>query len=258
MAGRRRHPAVVSGAGVSAWRLYRDGLQLRNSLHQSSEFSERQREVGGLRFSRRVYEACRWRQVGEGAPARAANSAIRGSRHRGLPRVRCGLQVQTDGSLPRRSESRVCADVVTPFRPTQFGIWERIVGFRGAGLRKYVRVCAGHDHDSPAASHASSGDPRMSDRCRGGAGRRRNLYRQVRPREGAVPLGPRRQEEREQFLLGAGFISLGREVMGRNSHTAHWSGGHCRLHRRRPGPSDHHGPHLQRRHKCRRGICRAR
>src|SRR5688572_32540761 len=43
-------------------------------------------------------------------------------------------------------------------------------------------------------------------------------YRQVRPREGAVPLGPRRREEqgREQLVLGPRVTAVGRKSLGRH------------------------------------------
>ena len=53
-------------------------------------------------------------------------------------------------------------------------------------------------------------------RCRGSQ-RRRNLRRQVRPREGAVLLGPRRQERRKQLLLDARFRSFGLASNGAQS-----------------------------------------
>ena len=78
---------------------------------------------------------------------------------------------------------------------------------------------------------------------------RGDLHRQVRPREGAVPLGPRGQERREQLLLGprrrrrwAG------QTLGGDPHPAHRAGGHRRLPRGRPGPADHRRQRLQRRH----------
>ena len=71
-------------------------------------------------------------------------------------------------------------------------------------LREHVRVHprrpavqAGAD-DAPADRR---GDP---DGGRGRQPRRRDLHRQVRPREGPVPLGPPGQEGRRQLLLGPG------------------------------------------------------
>ena len=43
---------------------------------------------------------------------------------------------------------------------------------------------------------------------------RGDLHRQVRPREGAVPLGPRRQEGREQLVLDSRVAALGRQGLG--------------------------------------------
>ena len=44
---------------------------------------------------------------------------------------------------------------------------------------------------------------------------RGDLHRQVRPGEGAVPLGPRGQERRRQLLLGPRRHALGRQAVGR-------------------------------------------
>ena len=81
-----------------------------------------------------------------------------------------------------------------------------------------------------------------------GAAGRGDLHRQVRPGEGAVPLGPRGQEGREQLLLGARRRRPGPARTGAShSHPAHRPGGDRRFPRRRPGPADHHRPRLQRR-----------
>ena len=50
-----------------------------------------------------------------------------------------------------------------------------------------------------------------------GPTRRGDLHRQVRPGEGAVPLGPLRQERREQLVLDARLAALGRQELGRRS-----------------------------------------
>ena len=78
-------------------------------------------------------------------------------------------------------------------------------------------------------------------------GRRRDLHRQVRPREGAVPLGPLRQEGREQLVLDPRVAAVGRQGLGRGLDAAHRPGGDRRLPRRRSRPADHHRPRLQRR-----------
>ena len=75
---------------------------------------------------------------------------------------------------------------------------------------------------------------------------RGNIHRQICTGEGAVPLGPPRQEGREQLLLRAGLADLGRQRLGLHPDPAHRPGGDRRLHRRRPGPADHHRPRLQR------------
>ncbi len=51
-----------------------------------------------------------------------------------------------------------------------------------------------------------------------GPGGEEIYHRQVRPREGAVPLGPRRQERREELVLGARVAPVGRQELGHASH----------------------------------------
>ena len=67
----------------------------------------------------------------------------------------------------------------------------------------------------PRAIYAETVRAGAADGRRRRARRRRDLHRQVRPREGAVPLGPRREEGREQFVLDSGVAALGRQGMGR-------------------------------------------
>ena len=99
--------------------------------------------------------------------------------------------------------------------------------------------------EAPDAEAVRAG---TADRGRGRAGRRGDLHRQVRPREGAVPLGPRgREEGREQLLLGPGVTAVGGQALGRVDHPAHRPGGHRRLPRGRPRSADHHRQRLQRR-----------
>ena len=49
-----------------------------------------------------------------------------------------------------------------------------------------------------------------------GPGGRGDLHRQVRPREGAVPLGPLRQEGREQLVLDPRVAAVGGQELGRD------------------------------------------
>ena len=49
-----------------------------------------------------------------------------------------------------------------------------------------------------------------------GPGGRGDLHRQVRPGEGAVPLGPARQEGREQLVLDPRVAAVGGQELGRD------------------------------------------
>ena len=115
----------------------------------------------------------------------------------------------------------------------------------------------------PAAHDAAAGHPGRADRGRRRRRGRGDLHRRVRPREGAVPLGPRGQERREQLVLDPRRRRPGPARAGaRSSHPAHRPGGDRRLPRGRPRPADHHRPRLQRRadaalRRCRRTARRA-
>ena len=80
-----------------------------------------------------------------------------------------------------------------------------------------------------------------------GPGGRGDLHRQVRPREGAVPLGPARQEGREQLVLDPRVAPVGGQELGRDRDATHRAGSHRRFPRRRSRSADHHRPRLQRR-----------
>jgi hypothetical protein len=79
------------------------------------------------------------------------------------------------------------------------------------------------------------------------ARRRRDLHRQVRAGEGAVPLGSAGQEGSEQLVLDPRVASVGGQGLGRGLDAAHRPGGDRRLPRRRSRSADHHRPRLQRR-----------
>ena len=66
----------------------------------------------------------------------------------------------------------------------------------------------------PGPDHAMAGDLGSADRCGRRPGRQRDLYRQVRPGEGAVPLGSGGQTRREQLLLDSRVADVGRQGMG--------------------------------------------
>ena len=110
-----------------------------------------------------------------------------------------------------------------------------------------------------AAHHAQAVRAGTADRRGGGARGRRDLHRHVRPREGAVPLGPLRQEEPEQLVLDSRVVAVGRQGLGRRVHAAHRPGSDRRLPRGRSRSADHHRARLQRRAASRRsGSRRAR
>ncbi len=99
----------------------------------------------------------------------------------------------------------------------------------------------------PGADLAAAADPRRAAGRRHRAGGRGNLSRQVRPREGAVLLGPRGQARRQKLLLDSRLAGLRRQGLGQRHHPPHRPGGAGLLPGRRSRPADHHRPRLQRR-----------
>ena len=162
-----------------------------------------------------------------------------------------GYQFTLAGSLPQRPEPGVPAHL----RPPHGEPWSRLSGRwrrqrqrqRRANLSQQLRV---HPvlHALPSgARHPRALRARLPDGGSRRTRRRRDLHRQVRPREGPVPLGPRRQEEREQLLLDPRLPPLGRPRLGSDLHPAHRPGSDRRFPRRRPRPAHHRRPSLQRR-----------
>ncbi|MCB1955238.1 MAG: type VI secretion system tip protein VgrG [Rhodocyclaceae bacterium] len=80
----------------------------------------------------------------------------------------------------------------------------------------------------------------------GPAGDHRDLHRRVRPREGPVLLGPLWHQRREQLLLDAGQLPLGRQELGRDPHSPDRPGGDRRMPRGGSRQADHHWPCVQR------------
>ena len=78
------------------------------------------------------------------------------------------------------------------------------------------------------------------------AHRRDHPYRQARPGEAAVSLGPARQKGRQKLLLGAGVAELGGQGLGRRLYPACRPGGGRLVSGRRPGHAAGDGPGLQR------------
>ena len=69
----------------------------------------------------------------------------------------------------------------------------------------------------PAAAHAQAVRAGAADGGRRRPGRRGDPHRQVRPRQGAVPLGPLRQEQREELVAGCACRSPGPARAGARS-----------------------------------------
>ena len=119
--------------------------------------------------------------------------------------------------------------------------------YGGCQVRKPFHRDSGRRAVSSGARHARAARERRAVGHRGGSVGGGNLHRQIWPREGAVPLGPRRQEQRKQLLLDSRGQLLGGQAMGGDSYAAHRAGSDCRFHRRRYRPADHHRQRLQRR-----------
>ncbi len=95
--------------------------------------------------------------------------------------------------------------------------------------------------------HAVSAHPRHADRGGDRARRRGNLHRQVRPHQGAVPLGPPGQEGRQELVLGARGAELGGAQLRHLVSAAHRPGGGGHVPGGRSRPAAGGGVGLQRR-----------
>ena len=84
---------------------------------------------------------------------------------------------------------------------------------------KYQNRFRSHSHGPAlpaAARHAQADDQRHANGRRGGQRRLdRNRHRQIWPRESAILLGSRRQEDARQLLLGSRGAELGGQTLGR-------------------------------------------
>ena len=99
----------------------------------------------------------------------------------------------------------------------------------------------------PAARHARAARPRRPDRPPWWAPPAKRFSRQVRPREGAVPLGPRGQEDvNSSCWLRVATYWAGKQ-WGADPHSAHRPGSDRRFSGRRSRPAHHRGQRLQRR-----------
>ena len=109
------------------------------------------------------------------------------------------------------------------------GVRAGILRVRGDGERRNelrLPVPGAREQDAvpAAAPHAEADRPGPADGDRRRSLGRRDLHRQVRAREGAVSLGPLRQEGREQLVLDPRLASVGGQELGRGGHPAHRPG----------------------------------
>ncbi len=85
---------------------------------------------------------------------------------------------------------------------------------RQSRLRESLHVHSGGVAVQAGSYDAQTDDLGDADSDRGRSARRGDLLRQVRPGEGAVSLGPRRQERCQQLVLDSGRSNLGRQELG--------------------------------------------
>ena len=78
-----------------------------------------------------------------------------------------------------------------------------------------LHVLPGRAALSPAPRHSDSDGQGNADRRRRRARGRGDLHRQVRPHQGAVPLGPGGQARHRQLVLDPGREAVGRAALGR-------------------------------------------
>jgi type VI secretion system Vgr family protein len=92
----------------------------------------------------------------------------------------------------------------------------------------------------PGAHHAGAVYAGAADGGGRRPARRRDLHRPVWAREGAIPLGPRRQVQRKKFLLDARVAELGGQALGRDLHAEGRPGGHRRFSGGQSRSTHHH------------------
>ena len=216
--------------------------------HASTACIPRPAQARGLRLPGRVSEARRGRRAreaahrGRGGAARASSTAraaaassspATSSRSAAHPRADLDapyvLTVRAAHGRPSTATTRVAATARLRTTRTRF-------------------TCIPAARPVPPAAHdAAARRPGIADRGGRRPEGRGDLHRQVRPREGAVPLGSRGQEGREQLVLDPRLAAVGRQGLGLGVDSAHRPGGDRRLPRRRSRSADHHRPRLQRR-----------
>ena len=228
----------------------------------------RQRQARDLRLPRRLRPALRRRRQGRRRAAGRAPEDLQGQQadrrdpHAGggVREPRSSAARATAGSSSRGHKFTLEAPLQRRRRPYVLTERRRIGRARPADFRGRQTGAFRYHNDVHVhpARRCRSGRPRVTPKpvVHGHAdGRRRrprgrgDLHRQVRPREGPVPLGPRGQERRRQLLLDPRRARPGPASSGASS-TFPRIGQEVdrRLPRRRPGPADHRRQRLQRRH----------
>ena len=152
---------------------------------------------------------------------RRVRSAVRGARTastnaRGVER-RAACSRST--SYPRDDQNREYLDRWRPATTWSSATTRRCRDAAAPDYRCSFAAMSTQAAVPAAAHHAQAVRAGPADGGRRRPGRRRDLHRQVRPREGAVPLGPLRQEEREQLVLDPRVAAVGRQGLGRRSRS---------------------------------------
>ena len=163
------------------------------------------------------------------------------------------MLVQAHFASAQRSKSRVPGD-----RCAISAAIRRHEGIEDTRRRLPLQLYRACPARCPSARHAA----RLNRSCRGRRrrrrrpGGRRDLHRQVRPRESAVPLGPLRQEGREQLVLDSRLAAVGRQELGLDL-TSRASGRKCLSIFSKAIPTSRSSPAAcTTPSKCRRTSCR--
>ena len=174
----------------------------------------------------------------------AANVSVRGrATARGIwPGSCCGCRAPADGTerrIPRRRgglRTQLGRLSVHARRARLSPMYSIALSRR---CRRDARVSRGAHHAARACRRAADGGGRRADR-------RGNPHRQIRPHQGAVPLGAARGRVARDAatLLGARRAAVGRQGLRRVFPAAHRPGSAGRFHRRRSGPAARHRQRL--------------
>ena len=113
--------------------------------------------------------------------------------------------------------------------PQRFAAGPRAVG--------RLRLPAARSPLPPAHASPAAPNPWRADRDGGRHRRRRRDHRRLRPREGAVPLGPPRQARRAELVLGASRPGASRRRLRHRAHPPRRSGSAGGVRGGRPGPA---------------------